>query len=173
MTDETFLRLVRHNTWANLRLLELCGALPPEQLAWTTPGTFGTLNRTLHHIVAAEHGYLERLTGEPPPIEVEGRGKPLSGGWSMGELVERASSNGERMERLVSGGFDPLRVISDGTSRVVAAIVAAQYVHHGSDHRAHAGTILGAHGVEIPLDANEDGLDLWGYGTTTGESGSA
>jgi len=173
MADETFLRLVRHNTWANLRLLEFCGALPQEQLDWTTPGTYGTLNRTLHHIVAAEHGYLHALTGELPPIEVEGRGTPLHGGWSMSELIERAASNGERMERFVSSGYDPLRVIIEDTSRVVAAIIAAQYVHHGSDHRAHAGTILGAHGVEIPLDANEDGLDLWGYGTTIGENSRA
>jgi uncharacterized damage-inducible protein DinB len=173
--DETLLRLVRHNTWANLRLLEFCEALALEQLEWTTPGTFGTLHRTLHHIVGAEHGYLLALTGELPPIEAEGRGKPMSGGWAapIGELVERASSNGERMERSVISGFDPLRVITRGTSRAIAAIIAAQYVHHGSDHRAHAGTILGAHGLEIPLDVNENGLDLWGYGTTIGEVGSA
>lgn len=175
MSDETLLRLVRHNTWANLRLLELCGALAPEQLEWTSPGTYGTLHRTLHHIVGAEHGYLLSLTGELPPIEVEGRGRPMSGGWAAppDELAERASSNGERMERLVAGGFDPLRVITRRTTRAVAAIVAAQYIHHGSDHRAHAGTILGAHGVEIPLDQHENGLDLWGYGRTTGEVRSA
>lgn len=175
MSDETLLRLVRHNTWANLRLLEFCASLPPEQLEWTTPGTFGTLHRTLHHIVGAEHAYLLALTGELPPIEVEGRGKPMSGGWSapIDELIERAHSNGERMERFVSSGFDPLRIVTPFGNRARAAIVAAQYIHHGSDHRAHAATILGAHGVEIPLDANEDGLDLWGYGTTIGENGSA
>lgn len=173
MTDHTLLRLVRHNTWANLRLFELCAALPPEQLEWTTPGTFGTLHRTLHHIVAAEHGYLLALTGELPPIEVEGRGKPMRGGpdWvaALPELMERATSNGERMERYVMSDTDPLRVITRRTSKAVAAIIAAQYIHHGSDHRAHAGTILGAHGVEVPLDPNENGLDLWGYGTTIGE----
>ncbi len=175
MTDETLLRLVRHNTWANLGLLELCGALPSERLEWTTPGTFGTLHRTLHHIVAAEHGYLLALTGELPPIEVEGRGKPMSGDWSapLDELIERAPSNGERMERYVSSDPDPLRVITRRNTKAVAAIIAAQYIHHGSDHRAHAGTILGAHGVEIPLDKGENGLDLWGYGMTIGEVGSA
>lgn len=169
--DETLLRLVRHNTWANLRLFELCAALAPEQLEWTAAGTYGTLHRTLHHIVAAEHGYLHGLTGELPPIEVEGRGGAMSGDWvaPIGELIERATSNGERMERLVLSGFDPLRVITRRRSKAVAAIIAAQYIHHGSDHRAHAGTILGAHGVEVPPDANENGLDLWGYGTTTGE----
>jgi uncharacterized damage-inducible protein DinB len=174
VTDETLLRLVRHNTWANLKLLEFCATLPPEQLEWTTPGTFGTLHRTLHHIVSAEHGYLLGLTGELPPIEVEGRGHPMDLSQRdrpapLDELVERASSNGERMERYVMSGADPLRVITRRTHKAVAAIIAAQYVHHGSDHRAHAGTILGAHGVEPPLDANDDGWDLWGYGNEIGE----
>lgn len=172
MSDETLLRLVRHNTWANLRLLDFCNSLAPEQLEWTTPGTFGTLHRTLHHIVSAEHGYLLLLTGELPPIETEGRGQPMGGrdrAAPLDELVERATSNGERIERFVTLGFDPMRWIAGRTSRARAAIVAAQYIHHGSDHRAHAGTILGAHGVELPLGAYETGFDLWGYGTTTGE----
>jgi uncharacterized damage-inducible protein DinB len=175
MTDETFLRLVRHNTWANLKLFEVCRGLPAAHLDWTVPGTFGPVYRTLYHIVAAEQGYLHALTGERPPIEVDGRGQPMRGEAHVpvSELIERAASNGERMERLVSGDFDPLRVIGRDDSRVLAAIIAGQYVHHGSDHRAHIGTILGAHGVEIPLDAREDGLDLWGYGNTTGENGSA
>ena len=169
--DETLLRLVRHNTWANLKLMEFCRSLPPEQLEWTTPGTFGTLHATLRHIVAAEHGYLHGLTGELPPIEVDGRGKPLGPDNTppLDELIERAASNGERMERYVTSGADPLRVIARRTHKAVAAIIAAQYIHHGSDHRAHAGTILGAHGVEIPPDPNDDGLDLWGYGNVIGE----
>ena len=175
MSDETLLRLVRHNTWANLRLLEFCAALPPEQLEWTAPGTFGTLHRTFHHIVGAEHGYLLALTGELPPIEVEGRGKPMRGDWAapLPELIERATSNGERMERYLSSGADPLRAITRRDEKAVAAIIAAQYIHHGSDHRAHAGTILGAHGVELPLDEGENSLDLWGYGMTIGEVGPA
>ena len=169
--DETLLRLVRHNTWANLKLMHFCETLPAEHLEWTTPGTFGTLRETLRHIVAAEHGYLLGLTGEMPPIEAEGRGKPLGPENTppLSELIERAASNGERMERYVMTGADPLRVIARRTHKAVAAIIAAQYVHHGSDHRAHAGTVLGAHGVEPPLDANEDGWDLWGYGASIGE----
>jgi hypothetical protein len=30
-----------------------------------------------------------------------------------------------------------------------------QFAHHGSDHRAHIGTILGAHGLPTPE------LDVW------------
>jgi len=171
VSDETLLRLVRHNTWADLRLLEFCGALPSEQLEWTTPGTFGTLHRTFHHLVGSEHGYLFRLTGELPPIEVEGRGKAMKGDWTapIEELIERATSNGERMERFVSSGFDPLRIVTLSDSKATAAIIAAQYIHHGTYHRAHVATILGAHGVEPPPDDPDNGWDVWGYGVAIGE----
>jgi len=164
--DDTLLRAVRHNTWANLELLEFCSRLPAEQLEWTTPGTFGTLHRTLHHTVGAEHGYLLALTGELPPIEAEGRGKPMTGDWTapLDELGERARSNGERMERVLGSEFDPARRITRPSGAVAEArIIAAQYIHHGSDHRAHVGTILGAHGVEAPS------LDVWAYGRSVGE----
>lgn len=165
-TDDTLLRAVRHNTWANLELLAFCAKLSPEQLAWTAPGTFGTLHRTLHHIVGAEHGYLFAFTGELPPIEVEGRGKPMTGEWSatINELIERERSNAERIERVLDAGFDPARMIRRPRGNAAAAaIIAAQFIHHGSDHRAHIGTILGANGVEPPS------LDVWAYGRTTGE----
>ena len=37
-----------------------------------------------------------------------------------------------------------------------------QFAHHGSDHRAHVGTILGANGLEAP------DLDVWAYGREIG-----
>jgi len=45
-----------------------------------------------------------------------------------------------------------------------AGVVLAQLVHHGSDHRAHIGTILGAHGVE----PRHWDLDVWVYGGELG-----
>ena len=164
--DDTLLRAVRHNTWANLELLAFCATLSAAQLAWTAPGTYGTLHRTLHHIVGAEHGYLFGLTGALPPIEVEGRGKPMMGDWAapIAELIERESSNGERIERALGAGFDATRMIKRPRgNEAVASIIAVQFIHHGTDHRSHVGTILGANGVEPPS------LDVWAYGRTTGE----
>lgn len=166
MTDDTLLRAVRHNTWANLELLKFCSGLPAEQLDWTTPGVYGTIQRTLHHTIRAEHGYLHALTGELPPIETEGRGRPMADDWTapLIELVERAGSNGERMERLLGAPFDAARRITRPSGTVAAAgVIAAQYLHHGSDHRAHVGTILGANGLEPP------DLDVWAYGRSVGE----
>ncbi len=166
MTDETLLRAIRHNTWANLELLAFCAKLTAEQLAWTAPGTFGTLHHTMQHTVSGEQSYLVGLTGERPPIEVAERSKPLAADWTapIDELIERARSNGERMERALASGFDPARMITrPSRPTATAAIIAAQYLHHGSDHRAHVGTILGANGVEGP------DLDVWTYGRAIGE----
>jgi uncharacterized damage-inducible protein DinB len=166
VSGEALLRAVRHNTWANLELLRFCAALAPDQLAWTVPGTYGSIHQTLHHTVGAEHGYLHGLTGLRPPIETERGGRAMTPDWQapIEELIERARSNGERIEAVLSRGFDPARMIRRPSRAVAAAaIIVAQYVHHGSDHRAHVGTILGAHGVAGP------NLDVWAYGRSTGE----
>ncbi len=166
MTDEILLRAVRHNTWANLELLRFCASLEPEQLAWTVPGTYGALHATLQHILGAEQGYLFGLTGLRPPIETE-RGAPALAPERpapLDELSERARANGERMEDVLRGELDPARRITRPSGAIAAvAIIVAQYIHHGSDHRAHVGTILGAHGVAGP------NLDVWQYGRSIGE----
>ncbi len=66
--------------------------------------------------------------------------------------------------------FDPEKVVIDAARRrpsdppleIESWTMLAQFVHHGSDHRAHIGTILGTHGIETP------GLDVWAYGREIG-----
>lgn len=163
MTGNDALRLaVRHGCWANLQLLAFCAKLPAEQLAWTVPGSFGTIQQTLQHIVGAEQGYLLALTGTLPPRGVFAADTLAP----LGELAERERSVLERCEPLLAGAFDAARVTSrPNRPSATAGVVVAQIVHHGSDHRAHVGTILGAHGVQPP------DLDVWAYGRSIGEVG--
>ena len=58
--------MLRYHLWANLRLLDACATLTPEQLATTAEGTFGPIDRTLYHIFRAEQGYLNDLTDAEP-----------------------------------------------------------------------------------------------------------
>lgn len=160
MGDTSLLRAVRHSCWANAELIAFCADLSPERLAWTSPGTFGTIHQTLQHIVAAELGYLLTLTGQAA------EGGPLRRDSLVGldELAARERSVAARSERLLSAPFDPERIVSrPERPNVRAGIVIVQLVHHGSDHRAQVGTILGAHGVEGP------DLDVWAYGRALGE----
>jgi len=65
--DESIVvELIRHNVWANVRLIETCEQLEPERLKASAPGTFGQVYNTLVHIVGAEEWYILLLTGRRP-----------------------------------------------------------------------------------------------------------
>jgi len=60
---------LHYNRWANLRLIDACLALTPEQLATGAPGVYGSIYDTFVHIIRSEASYYRRLSGvrlEPP-----------------------------------------------------------------------------------------------------------
>ncbi len=158
--NDAVLHSTRHEVWADLELLRFCSALTPEQLAWTVPGTYGAIQNTLQHLVRAQRGYLFRLGADEEPTDLPRDTERLV---PIRELVPQEERIGARLEAFLAKPFDPRRVVptSDGTA--LTGIVLAQLIHHGSDHRAHIGTILGAHGVTPPE------LDVWHYGIAVGE----
>lgn len=58
-----FRRLARYNGWANRRLFEAAGKL--DAAAWEAPrsGFFGSLQKTLNHILVADRIWLARFEG--------------------------------------------------------------------------------------------------------------
>ena len=161
MTDSTLLRAIQHNNWANQQLLEFCANQTEEQREWTSPGTYGSIHACLQHILGGESGYLLSLTGgELPP-----GGRLPESLVPLDHLRALAQSNAERIERVVAAETDPERKITRPSGAIVpATVIVAQFIHHGSDHRAHIGSILGAHGVEGP------NLDVWAFGRAIGVS---
>jgi uncharacterized damage-inducible protein DinB len=163
MTDASLLRAVRHNSWANLEMLAFCSKMSAGQLEWTAQGVYGSIHATLQHILVAEAGYLHSLTGELPP-----GGRPPDSLMPLDKLADLARSNAERMEKAIGSDADADRKITRPSGAIVpATIIVTQYIHHGSDHRAHIGTILGARGVEGP------NLDAWAFGRAIGVSTAA
>jgi len=156
------LRQLRHDVWATETLITHCRRLTPEQLELTVPGTYGTIRTTLAHIVASGEGYLVRLLGallHDPPFR-----HPHSEEATLDEIAAHVPHLKDGVERLfASGEFDPDRVIHDSPLRrpgdarfeMNAWVPLTQFSHHGSDHRAHIGTVLGAHGLATPE------LDVW------------
>ncbi len=53
MLDDAF----AHHIWATERLIDTCEALDPQQLDAGAPGTYGTIHRTLHHLVESDRWY--------------------------------------------------------------------------------------------------------------------
>jgi uncharacterized damage-inducible protein DinB len=146
--------VLRHNTWATGALIEFCRALDPAKLDANATGTYGTLYGTLQHLVGAEQWYTQLLTGAILGRRIRRTDAPHA----LDELATIAASTGARLLE-VAASDDPARVIvTNEPRRSTVAVVLAQVVHHGNEHRAQATTILGANGIEPPP------LSAWAYG---------
>jgi uncharacterized damage-inducible protein DinB len=159
------LRALRHDLWATDKLIGYCRTLTKQQLELTVPGTYGSIARTLSHILRGDERYLVRLGVLPGPMPSDDDVIP------QGELGTHLEKVRTAVEGVFSGSqFDPDKVVIDAARRrptdppleIDSWTMLAQFVHHGSDHRAHIGTILGAHGLETPS------LDVWAYGRELG-----
>jgi uncharacterized damage-inducible protein DinB len=157
------LRQLRHDIWATERLIEHCRSLNAQQLQLTVPGSYGSIRRTLLHIVAADERYLRRMVAIPEPILDEERTPDAT----LDDIAAHLRVVSETVEKLFSGErFDPERVIRDARRRnpadppllITTWVLINQFAHHGSDHRAQVGTILGANGLPTA------DLDVWAYG---------
>jgi uncharacterized damage-inducible protein DinB len=166
MKTPPMLRQLRHDVWATEKLIAHCRSLTDAQLDLTTTGTYGTIRRTLEHIVAGDTRYLARIgvVVVDPPFR-EDHDVPLD---EIAALLAKVKAG---VEKVFAGGeFDPDRIVVDDRRRVPTDpalemeswMMLTQFVHHGSDHRAHVGTILGAHGLPT-ID-----IDVWAYGREIG-----
>lgn len=149
----------RHNLWANLRLLDACADLTDEQLAASAPGTYGSIIRTLTHLVGSEERYLATITGNSPENGIR-RGETLD----VAALREHARLSGEGLIA-TAATVDPSMVLR-GTFRdepyeLSVMVVLAQAINHATDHRCHVATVLTQLGIQPPA------LDVWAYDEAT------
>jgi uncharacterized damage-inducible protein DinB len=161
--SEVLVELFRHKTWSTLLLIEGCQALGEEVLDATTPGTYGTVRDTLHHLVSSDESYLATVTGEAPAHPLPGEGVTLS---MLADLTRKLAPRWEDLARDPAAGGRELTT-RDGW-RTPALIPMAQAIHHAEGHRGHVLSVLGACGIELPgLDIGED-FDVWHHGIATG-----
>ena len=149
-----------HHVWATLRVIDACAALPPDELATTVPGTYGSILDTLRHIVGADASYLFVLSGgERRPIDEDGM--------DLTELRAVMEEHGPAWNALLDRDLDPdeeLERRRDDGSRSYAprGIRLAQAIHHGTDHRSQICTALTTLGHEPPE------IDVWSFGWADG-----
>lgn len=61
----TFRKLAQANRLANARLHRACAGLDPDELTLARPAFFGTIQKTLNHILMVDRFYLNALLGRP------------------------------------------------------------------------------------------------------------
>ncbi len=164
-------RQLRHDVWATEQLIAHARKLTAAQLELTAVGTYGTIRKTLMHIVGADEGYLVRLLGEKLH---DAHFTNVDAG--LDEIATHLGHVKNGVERLFSRGpLDGDREITDTPLRrpeqprfeTQAWVPAAQFVNHGVDHRSQIDTILSTHGLET-ID-----LQVWPYATELGASRQA
>ena len=165
MTKSILTDAFGHHLWANQLVLDACATLTPEQLATPVPGTYGSIESTLRHLIQADSFYLW--------VHNDSQGEliPAENGLSVSELRAANDRHAERYREILDGPQDPdidVAEHGDGWDFVATlGIRVAQIIHHGSDHRSQICTGLTALGVAPPE------IDLWAYGAATGRTREA
>jgi len=142
---------IDYDSWATDKVAQFCAALPASQRTLTTPGTMGTVQATLIHLVAARERYASALRGQPAPDDAIRETTTTD----LAHVVARSKKLSEWFTEYGKGPIDVERIITrraaDGsTQQMPTGILIAQFLHHGNEHRAQLGSIFGANGIEPP-----------------------
>lgn len=139
-----------HNSIMNLRLIDACAELDPDQLAASVAGTYGTIGATLVHISNAQDSYTARFFND---AKLEALPEaPFPG---IAAVRDRVRASNARLEEAAAIGADgrTIEVSGDdpaGTWTMPGSLLLVQAVNHATEHRSQVATILTQLGVEPP-----------------------
>jgi uncharacterized damage-inducible protein DinB len=154
---DLLIEFFRHNRMMNQRLTAACLPLPPDGLAASVDGTYGTIGATLVHIANAQVSYAARLldTDRLAPLAEDpfpGFGV-LSERFALGDTqLEEAAGHGDSGRTVEVRGDDP-----PGRWQMPLGLFLVQAINHGTEHRSQIATILTQLGVQPPE------MDGWTY----------
>jgi uncharacterized damage-inducible protein DinB len=153
--ENTLVELIRYNNWANEQVFAAVQKLTPSQQAASTPGTYGSIHRTMGHLVAAEADYINRLTGKGPQPPFRWEDGP-----SVNDIFVFSNTVADALLDAVQR-VSPDHIVheeEDGnTIDYKASLLFIQVINHGIEHRTNITTILSGLGLPAPE------ADGWGY----------
>jgi uncharacterized damage-inducible protein DinB len=163
--EGTLIELVRYNNWANAQVLAACQELTASQLAATAPGTYGSIHKTLGHIIDAEADYVDRMTGNGPQPAFR---------WEDGPSVTELSAFAEQVAAALLDAAEripPTQMVHEEEEGEFldyqARHLFIQTINHGIEHRTNITTILAGMGLPAPdvagwayLEAHPDRFEM-------------
>lgn len=145
--------LARYNRWMNERLYVCAGELPDGERRRDRGAFFGSIHRTLNHILWADRMWLGRFTGAPCTLAAYGA--DLFDDFAT-LLAEREATDTATLEW--AGTLSPewlastleYRAAADGRLRRLPAWVAATHLfQHATHHRGQVTTLLTQAGKDV------------------------
>lgn len=153
MIDAEYCQLLaRYNRWMNERLYAAAETLPDDERKRDRGAFFGSIHRTLAHILWGDRTWLGRFTGEPHGVAAWGADAHPD--WSeLASARERADLDilrwAARVDAAWLGSTLEYRASSDGRVRTLPAWVAATHLfQHATHHRGQVTTLLKQAGVD-------------------------
>lgn len=150
-------KLLEHNNWANLQIIEACSTLTDEQLdAAPLPTSTWSIRHTLRHLVKSQEGYVSLLTLQPRQEQ--------AGPLPFAELRSVAQRSGESLLTLIHNKTDEYfgtRIQTTDGYLIELWVVMVQTLNHATDHRRQISRMLRI------LDVAPPDLDGWTFGEVT------
>jgi len=153
--ETTLVELIRFNNWANAQVLVACQELTPDQLATIAPGAYGSIHRTLGHIIAAEADYVGRMTGKGPQPPFRWEDGP-----AVADIAAFASQVADALLDAVQRISPTYLVHEEEDGQFIdyhARHLFMQAINHGIEHRTNITTLLNSLGLPTPE------VDGWSY----------
>lgn len=153
--EPTLVELIRYNNWANAQILAICQKLSADQLATVAPGTYGSIHRTLGHMIRAEAIYIGRITSQRPQPPFKWEDGP-----ALADIAAFAPRVADALLDVVQR-TPPTQIVREEENGLFLEYEARhlfmQAINHGIEHRTNITTILASLGVALP------DMDGWGY----------
>lgn len=151
---------LNYNCWANLRLIDACLRLTPEELDSSAPGVYGTIYDTLKHLIRSESRYYHRLTGGAPEAPFAWEANPSLADMrayaeQVGRAFTEAADRAQPADTLPRDWYD--NDWQGYPERYRAMGLLIQALNHAIEHRTNITTILAQRGIQPP------DLDGWEY----------
>ena len=161
MPESALTRMLEHNDWANLQLLDACETLSDAQLDFQPQlAVRGSIRDTLRHLVTSQEDYAWMATkfDHPPEREDTLSFKEMRevAAWSGRALASLSQSNAS------AGGAAPSQIALTDGYKVEPWVIIVQAINHATEHREQIKSVLTMLGIEPPQ------IDGWRFGRQKG-----
>ena len=153
MIDVDYCRLMaRYNRWMNERIYATAARMTDEERRADRGAFFGSIHRTLDHILWGDEAWIARFTGAPFTAKAYGADRHADFADLARERERTDTAILNWAGRLTQAGLEgtlEYRAASDGRPRAVARWVAATHlVQHATHHRGQVVTLMKQRGFD-------------------------